>query len=248
MGLDGLPCWFGLDMAGTTDLASLAMLWWDDEEDVAYVLWKHWSTVAMSGRLDQHTGGQWRVWADSDSVSLRLFRADWVNAREVAEEIIDLCGRFGPQMIGIDSYRSRTMLQLLEVEAGLPVEMLSQTGRATQAAQERTQAMVAKRRLFHNGDPVARWCAQNTEVTFDGMGFPKIVKRDLDANVRIDAVQALVMAVDSRLKWEREGNVWDTKVFVWDEDSPPSRQGDELVGVGAPSSPVGDVGVLKVRV
>ena len=44
-----------------------------------------------------------------------------------------------------------------------------------------------------------RWCAQNTEVTYDGYGFPKIVKRDLDPNVRIDAMAALAMAVDRRL-------------------------------------------------
>ena len=60
------------------------------------------------------------------------------------------------------------MYQKLGVEGGLAVDHLSQTGRAMQAATERTQAMVGKRRLFHNGDPVARWCAQNTEVTYDG--------------------------------------------------------------------------------
>ena len=27
-------------------------------------LWKHWSTTAMSERLNQHTGGQWRVWCE----------------------------------------------------------------------------------------------------------------------------------------------------------------------------------------
>ena len=28
-----MNCWFGLDMAGTTDLASLAMLFWDDDDE-----------------------------------------------------------------------------------------------------------------------------------------------------------------------------------------------------------------------
>ena len=95
---------------------------------------------------------------------------------------------------------------------------------------------------------------QNTEVTFDGMGYPKIVKRDLDANVRIDAVQALVMAVDCQVEvQEREGNLCGTrKCSRLGRRQPISGgpHGDELPGpVGAPSSPVGDVaGFAKVRV
>ena len=105
--LAGMNCWFGLDMAGTTDLASLAMLFWDDEAEVAYCLWKHWSTTGMSGRLDDHTGGQWRVWTASDSVALRLFPGDWIPADEVAEEVLDLAEVYRPMSVGIDSFRSR---------------------------------------------------------------------------------------------------------------------------------------------
>ena len=146
--LEGLPCWFGLDMAGTTDLASLAVLWWDNEQDIAYCLWKHWSTTAMSERLNQHTGGQWRVWCDSTAVSVcGLFRGDWIDDDGVVEDVMEMASRFRPVSVGIDSFRGKAMYQKLGVEGGLAVDHLSQTGRAMQAATERTQAMVGKRQL-----------------------------------------------------------------------------------------------------
>ena len=228
-----LPCWMGLDMASASDLASLAVLWWDNEQDIAYVLWKHWSTTAMMERLNQHTGGQWRVWCDSDAVSLRLFRSDWIDDYGVAEDVMEMAGRYHPVSVGIDSYRGKKMYQLLGEQGGLTVDHLSQTGRAMQAATERTQAMVGKRRLYHNGDPVARWCAVNTEVTYDGYGFPKIVKRDLDPNVRIDAMAALTMAVDRRLAWERDGGVFEPQAFVYTPTEPAAEPKErELVRVG----------------
>ena len=110
------------------------------------------------------------------------------------------------------------MFQLLGEAGGLQVDLLSQTGRAMHVATERTQTLVGKRRLFHNGDPVARWCAANTEVVKDAMGYPKIVKRDLDANVRIDAMSALTMAVDRMNAWERDGKVDEIKVFTYNDE------------------------------
>ena len=198
------------------------LLWlcffWDDDDERAYVLWKHWSTTGMSGRLDDHTGGQWRVWTASDAVALRLFPGDWIPADAVAEEVLDLAAVYHPMSVGVDSFRSRQMFQLLGEVGGLQVDLLSQTGRAMHVATERTQTLVGKRRLFHNGDPVARWCASNTEVVKDAMGYPKIVKRDLDANVRIDAMSALTMAVDRMNAWERDGKVDEIKVFTYNDE------------------------------
>ena len=238
--LRNMNCFAGLDMAGTTDLASLALLFWDEEEDLAYVLWRHWSTDAMSARLNEHTSGRWNLWVDDESVSLRLFPGDWIDADGLAEEVIELAQTYHPISIGIDSYRGKKMHQLLGIDAGLQVDQLSQTGRAMQAATERVREMVSKRRLFHNGDPVARWCASNCDMKLDAMGFPKIIKRDLDANVRIDAIAALLMAMDRRLKWERDGDTNYVKIWTADDFGPLEADEDE----GRPKSKI-KVGSLQ---
>ena len=232
--LEGLPCWVGLDMAGTSDLASVCFLFWDDEQDICYALFRHWSTTAMMERLNQHTGGQWRVWCESPAVKLRLFHGDWIDDDGVAEDVMELAMKYHPVSVGIDSYRGKKMYQLLGEQGGLTVQPLAQTGRAMQAAVERTQAVVGKRRLFHNGDPVATYCAQNAETMVDGMGFPKMVKKDLNPNVRIDAMTALTMAMDRRLAWERDGEqVFRHQVFRYNPPDPsPEPAVRELVKIG----------------
>ena len=214
--LQKLVCFFGLDMAGTTDLASLAILWVDKETEDAYVLWRHWSTEEQFERMDGWTSGAWRTWKDDQSVSLSIQPGNWINADAVARQVIEDYDMFTPWQIGFDSFRSRDMNRLLGEEgAGLPVQFLSQTGRAMQAATERIQTMVVAGKLKHNGDKIARWAAASTEVKTDAYGYPKLVKANLQERaVRIDAIDALNMAVDRWCAWERdaeeeeESRVW----------------------------------------
>ena len=203
--LQEMPCYFGLDMAGTTDLASLAILWWDKERDVAWVQWRHWSTQVQFERMDSWTAGAWRVWQDDPSVKLVIEQGSWIDADAVAMQVIDDYNQFRPKEIGIDSFRARDMNRRLGEQAGLPVVQLAQTGRAMQAAIERVQAMCSAGKLLHNGDKVARWAASSAEVKIDGFGFPKVVKSNLqERSVRIDPIDALCMAMDRRLFDERE--------------------------------------------
>jgi phage terminase large subunit-like protein len=56
------------------------------------------------------------------------------------------------------------------------------------------QAILAKR-LRHDGDPVLRWCVSNVAVESDAAGNLKPSKAV--STERIDAVVALIMAVDA---------------------------------------------------
>ena len=86
----------------------------------------------------------------------------------------------------------------------MPVQLLNQSAKSMHAATERLRAMVHAGLLFHNGDPVARWAASSCEYKYDADGFPKLIKSNLDAKVRIDPIAALSMAVDRLNAWERE--------------------------------------------
>lgn len=209
-------CWFGLDMAGSSDMASLCMLWWNPEKNCFEALWRYWSTEAMFEKIDGWTDGHWRVWTQDSSVNLTISPGTFIDEYDVAERVMEDYRLFNPHEIGIDSYRGRQMNRLLAETAGLPVALLLQTGRATHASVERIMSMAEKGLIKHNGDPVTRWCVINSEIKYDSFAYPKIVKGDPgETAVRIDGVDALIMAMDRRLFWERELQEVRKKTRSW---------------------------------
>ena len=138
-----LPCFAGLDMGGWDDLTSLCLLFWDKEKEMAYAVWKHWSTQPVFEALDKFTGGHWRTWADSKDCDLVIHHQKWVDGEEVADVVADLAYEFNVLGVGVDSYRSREMLRLLgEGGHDLPIQPLNQSGKSLQAGSERVQALV----------------------------------------------------------------------------------------------------------
>ena len=89
-----MECWFGLDMALNDDLASLAMLFKDDERGVLWVMWRHWLTDLTRRRVDNHTHGLFSEWVASGVVDIWEYQGDWIEGPDVAEQINDLALEF----------------------------------------------------------------------------------------------------------------------------------------------------------
>ena len=206
--LASLPCFFGLDMALNEDLTSLAMIFRDDHKGCLWAIWRHWMTDVTFRRVNNFTHGDFGLWVKEASVDIHEYQGNYVDGREVADQTAELALEFKPFAIGVDSFRSREMHKLLGEDGyGFQVDLLSQTGRSMQAATERISAEVAAQRLLHNGDGVARWAAANCEVKYDVYGFPKVLKLggEPKSPIKIDPIDALLMACDRMLQWEKEG-------------------------------------------
>ena len=212
-----MTCFFGLDMAANDDLASLAMLFVDNERGVLWVMWRHWMTDLTKRRVDKETQGALTRWMAEDNVDIWEFQGGWIDGPDVAEQVNDLAAEFRPEDIGIDSFRSREMFKMLGEEGlGWKVTLLRSTGRSMQAATERVAGEVGATRLRHNGDRVAEWAAGNCDVKYDPSGFPKVVKRggDPTSPLKIDPLDALLMAMDRMLAWEREGGEFEAQAWL----------------------------------
>ena len=84
------------------------------------------------------------------------------------------------------------------------------------AATERLSAEVLAGRLRHSGDQVARWAAGNCEVHYDPSGYPKVRKQggEPKSPVKIDPIDALLMAFDRLNAWEREGGEFISQAWL----------------------------------
>ena len=204
--LRSLPAYIGVDMSGTSDITSLCIVWWDAEEECAYVAWHHWCTESTRKLLDKWTERSFTRWADEESTKLEFVESNFISSETVANTVAGYCALFNVVGIGIDSFRSHELNALLGEEgARLPVMMLRTTGYSMSPALDRTRALVRNGALYHTGDPVARWMAANAEMKNDSDGNPKLVKTDLVSHrKKVDAIAALLMAIDRRLFHERK--------------------------------------------
>jgi phage terminase large subunit-like protein len=86
--------------------------------------------------------------------------------------------------------------------AGLPGVALAQ-GYALNGAMKELEKLTRIDGLWHGGNPVARWCMGAAEVKRSTDDRIKLVKPLRDAaGKRVDAVAALVMAIDRWLAYQ----------------------------------------------
>ena len=182
-----------------------------------WVMWRHWMTDYTRMRVDKETQGAFSGWVDRENVDIFEYQGGWIDGPDVAAQVHDLASEFRPEAIGVDSFRSREMFKLLGEEgAGWNVVLLRSTGRSMQAASERVEGEVAATRLRHNGDRIAEWAAANCAVIYDAWGHPKVVKigGEPKSPLKIDPIDALLMAMDRLLAWEREGGEFEAQAWI----------------------------------
>lgn len=186
--LRDVPCWGGLDLASTTDLTSMRLVW----------------------RVEDRILTWGRRWVPAEAVRIRGERGTvpyqgWVTAGHmeqtdgevtdyavIEQAVLDVNERFNLQAMAFDRWNATEMVSRL-VTANVPmVEFIQGTKSYHPAVRELEMAYVAGR-LVHTGDPVLSWCASNL-----------VIRRDQNLNMapdkrkspeKIDDITALLMAI-----------------------------------------------------
>lgn len=197
--LSGRECFGGLDLASTTDLASLAWIFWDGNR--VQILWRFWTPEAQIPVLDKYTGGKASVWVregfltatDGDVIDTQVIH-DQIDADAQSFDIID---------IGHDRWGSTGTVQWLQ-QRGIETFPIAQ-GFALSPALKELMRLVKADELAHGGNPVARWNADSAEVKQDGNENIRLVKPERNkSGKRVDGIAAAAMAVDGWMRRKDE--------------------------------------------
>ncbi|WP_145649816.1 terminase large subunit [Pseudoduganella lurida] len=188
----GRRCYGGLDLASTRDLTAYSLVFPPDEE-----------------------GGDWYVlvwfWCPEDKIAEQADDAapyeawrtgGWLTATEgnvtdygpVKERILQSLQDYDVQEIGFDRWNALQLAnELLEQDVPL-VEVPQNTG-GMYPGSKALEVLVYGKVFQHGGNPVLRWCANNTALLFDSNGNFRPDKKRSNANGRIDGIVATVMAL-----------------------------------------------------
>lgn len=194
------PCWGGLDLAGTSDLASYRLVW--HVEDIYYT--KGW------------------CWVPHHAVKERTERglvpyAGWIKAGhliEAGDEIIDYdviyetvvqsTKDFNVQAIGYDDWNVKQLLKRL-LDASVPMQEFIQGPKSFHPAMKRLEEVYITGKLCHGAHPVLAWCASNLVARTDvNMNTAPDKKKSTE---KIDDMVALLMAIGVSIGHEPSGSL-----------------------------------------
>jgi len=234
--LEDLPCYGGLDLASTTDLAALAWLFpppTTEPDGTWRVAWRFWTPEAQVPALDEMTAGQASVWVRQGF--LTATEGDWIDYWGDPESGLSVNSLRGPDRLAIhpqvaaDARRFRVLLlgydkaeatassQHFRDALHLAVKPVPQGFALTEGMKD-VLRLVKAGRLAHGGHPVARWCFDAAEVKRRAdEEVLKLVKPDRrDAKKRVDAVAALATAfMASKLHQPEEDEYTDPAATVF---------------------------------
>jgi phage terminase large subunit-like protein len=180
-----------LDLSSTADLTSLTGVFPDATGfDVLTRNFIPSERIPERVRRDRVPYDQWR--RDGFITVTEGPSTDYEAVRKVVKEWAVL---YDLQVLAYDPWNATDLITRLEKQDGLLCVPMRQGFASLSAPTKSLEQAILAKRLRHDGDPVLRWCVSNVAVESDAAGNLKPSKAV--STERIDAVVALIMAVDA---------------------------------------------------
>ena len=185
--LEGFPCYGGLDLAATTDLCALRLVWLIDGVIVTHG-WRWVPESAVAHRTERGTV-PYAAWVEMGLITQTP--GDVTDYAFIEAEVLSVCDRFNVQQIGYDKWNATDLVNRL-VAADVPMIEFVQGPRSYHPAMQALERYYVGGNVAHGGDPVLTWCASNIVTRRDAnMNMAPDKKKSAD---KIDDMVALLMA------------------------------------------------------
>jgi len=185
--LAGRPCYGGLDLATTKDVAAFVLLFPEDGNAVLPWFWVPAESARERERKDKVP---YLTWAAGGHVELT--EGDVVDYDAIRVSINEAAKLYDIREIAIDRWNS-TQLQNQLMGDGFEVVPFGQGYASMSAPTKELEKLVIAGNLKHAGHPVLRWMAGNTMVATDAAANLKPAKDK--STEKIDGIVALIMAL-----------------------------------------------------
>ena len=189
--LRGRQCYVGMDLSSTSDLTALVAVFPDERGfDVLARCFVPSDRLHDRRRPDRAPYEHW-----AREARITAIPGPSVDYEVVRTTLLEWCAEFDVRMIAYDPWNATDLISRLEKVDNLPCVKMGQTYAWLSAPTKSLERAILTQQLRHDGDPVLRWCVSNVAVESDPAGNLKPSK--VASTERIDAVVALIMAVDA---------------------------------------------------
>lgn len=186
--LRDVPCWAGLDLASTRDLASFRLVW--KVGDKLLTWGRRWVPESAVMQRTERGTVPYAGWIAAGL--LEQTEGEVTDYAVIEAAVNEARERFNVQSIAFDRWNATEMVGRL-IEAGAPMVEFIQGPKSYHPAMQELERLYISGNLAHGGDPVLGWCASNIVARRDAnLNMAPDKKKSAD---KIDDMTALLMAL-----------------------------------------------------
>jgi phage terminase large subunit-like protein len=187
--LDGTPCYAGLDLASTTDIAAFVMIF---EVDGKWVVKpRFWIPEDTAHERQKRDRVPYLTWAREGF--LTLTPGNVIDYDVVRSDIARENENHPIIRLNCDPWNATQIANQLKEEDGIPVEFIRQGFLSMNAPTKELERLVLSGRIEHGSNPILNWMADNATADTDAAGNVKLSKQK--SREKIDGMVALVDAI-----------------------------------------------------
>jgi len=206
--LEGAACYGGLDLASTSDIASLVLCFpaeAGEEERFAWLpfFWIPQENMVERARRDRVP---YDAWVRDGLITAT--EGDVIDYGYILRDIERLGERYNVREIAFDRWGAFQVSQQLE-GLGFTLVGLGQGFASMAGPTKELLRLVLSGGLAHGGHQVLRWMADNMVVSTDAAGNVKPNKAK--SREKIDGIVAGIMALDRATRHEAAGSVYESR-------------------------------------
>lgn len=183
----------GVDLSSTTDLTSACMLWYDRETNEHYCKVMFWIPEALVQKKVHEEKIPYDVWIEKGYI--RTCDGNQINQQDVVEWFKEMQYEHDVYWykIGFDEWSASHFAHAMKEEFGDVVMQVVRQGKKTLSApMKMLGAMIERKELNYNNNPVLKWNMTNVAVDVDKNG--NIQPDKTNQRKRIDGFAALLDA------------------------------------------------------
>mgnify|MGYP005815222317 CR=1 FL=1 len=199
------PCWIGVDMASTTDLASIMLVFIRDVMGKRnyYVFGRHYLPLERIQQPENQHYQQWHhqkllIGTEGAAIDYGRIKSDLKADITVLPALREIC---------YDKTYCEQMMQELADEDQATVVEIPQKTQYLSPAMKQLEAAILDGRVHHNGDPVLAWAMSNVVAHADANDnvFPRKDKAELKIDPAVATLNGFYRAMSGAgdTKWQK---------------------------------------------
>jgi phage terminase large subunit-like protein len=187
--LKGKQCYAALDLSSTTDITALVLLFpVEDKYKVLPFFFIPEDNIEERVRKD---GVPYDVWIREGFITATP--GNVIDYQFIEDRIDSLSRTYQVKEMAYDPWNATMLTQRL-ADKGMTMVEVRQGFGSLSAPTKQLEALILSKKIYHGGNPVLRWMADNVMVKQDAAGNLKPDKEK--SKEKIDGIVALIMAVD----------------------------------------------------